>query len=41
MYSLQVNDYMKIVPHVQYINNPAYSSESDAVVAGVQAVFSF
>lgn len=41
MYSFQVNDYMKLVPHVQYINNPAYSSESDAVIAGVQAVFSF
>lgn len=41
MYSLQVNDYMKLVPHVQYIKNPAYSSESDAVIMGVQAVFSF
>ncbi|MBR4310338.1 MAG: carbohydrate porin, partial [Akkermansia sp.] len=36
-----VNDYLKLMPHVQYIKNPAYSSESDAVVAGVQAVFSF
>lgn len=41
MYSMQINDYWKLVPHVQYIKNPAYSTESDAVVAGVQAVFSF
>lgn len=41
MYNYQVNDYLKLMPHVQYIKNPAYSSESDAVVAGVQAVFSF
>lgn len=40
-YSMQINDYCKLMPHVQYIKNPAYSAESDAVVAGVQAVFSF
>ncbi len=41
MYSFQVNDWLKIVPHVQYIVNPAYSTESDAFAVGVQAVFSF
>lgn len=40
-YSLQLNDYCKLMPHIQYVKNPAYSEESDAVVAGVQAVFSF
>ncbi|MBQ8516776.1 MAG: carbohydrate porin [Akkermansia sp.] len=41
MYSLQINDYVKVVPHIQYIANPAYSTESDAVIWGVQTVFSF
>ena len=41
MYSLQINDYWKLVPHLQYIKDPAYSGESDAVIMGVQAVFSF
>lgn len=42
MYSLQLNDYMKIVPHVQYIANPAYDAgSSDELITGVQAVFSF
>ncbi len=41
MYSYQINDYWKLVPHLQYIKDPAYSSESDAVIMGVQAVFSF
>ena len=41
MYSFQVNDWLKIVPHVQYIVNPAYSEESDAFAVGIQAVFSF
>ena len=27
--------------HLQYIKDPAYSGESDAVIMGVQAVFSF
>lgn len=40
-YSLQLNDYCKLMPHVQYIKNPAYSEESDAFAAGVQAVLSF
>ena len=42
MYSLQVNDYFKIVPHIQYISNPANDADcSDAVIMGVQGVFSF
>ncbi len=42
MYSFQVNDYFKIVPHIQYIANPAYDADcSDAVLMGVQGVFSF
>lgn len=42
MYSYQVNDYFKIVPHLQYIANPAYDAEnSDAVLMGVQGIFSF
>ena len=41
MYSLQVTDYFKIVPHFQYLHNPAYRSERDANVFGVQGVFSF
>lgn len=42
MYSLQVNDYFKLVPHIQYIARPAYAPEnSDAVLMGVQGVLSF
>lgn len=41
MYSLQINDYVKVVPHVQYVANPAYSTGDDAVIWGVQTVFSF
>jgi len=42
MYSFQVNDYVKIVPHYQYIHNPAYRADSrDASLLGVQAVLSF
>ncbi len=41
-YNFQINDYFKIVPHIQYIANPAYDPEnSDAVLLGVQGVFSF
>ena len=28
MYSFQVNDYFKVVPHFQYIANPAYSTSA-------------
>lgn len=42
MYSYQVNDYFKVIPHIQYIANPAYDAEnSDALLMGVQGVFSF
>lgn len=42
MYSFQVNDYIKLVPHYQYIHNPAYRSDCrDASLFGVQAVLSF
>ena len=41
MYSFQVNDYFKIVPHIQYISNPAYCSSSEDILWGVQTVFSF
>lgn len=41
MYSLQVNDYLKIVPHYQFIKNPAYRSASHESICGVQTVFSF
>lgn len=42
MYSLQLNDYFKLVPHIQYISKPAYDPDnSDAVLLGVQGVFSF
>lgn len=41
MYSLQVNDYLKIVPHYQFIQNPAYRSVSQESIWGVQTVFSF
>ena len=41
VYSLQLNDYLKVVPHVQYVANPAYSTEDEAFIWGVQTVFSF
>lgn len=41
MYSFQVNDYFKVVPHFQYIANPAYSTANENVLWGVQTVFSF
>lgn len=41
MYSLQLTDYFKLVPHFQYIHNPAYRACRDANVFGVQGVFSF
>lgn len=42
MYSLQVNDYCKLVPHIQYIANPAYDSDSsDELITGIQVVLSF
>ena len=41
MYSLQVNDYFKLVPHFQYVHNAAYRECRDANVFGIQGVFSF
>ena len=41
MYSLQVTDHVKVVPHFQYIHNAAYRQCRDATVIGVQGVFSF
>lgn len=42
MYSFQLNDYFKIIPHVQYIAQPAYDPESsEEIIVGVQGVFSF
>lgn len=41
MYSLQVNDYLKIVPHAEYIARPSYSGLRDEALFGVQTVFSF
>ncbi len=42
MYNLQLNDCVKIVPHLQYIHNPAYRADTNhATVFGVQTVLSF
>ncbi len=40
-YNLQINEYFRIMPHIQYIHNPAYSDNNDSVVASVQGVISF
>lgn len=40
-YNLQVNKYFRLMPHIQYIHNPAYSNNNDSVVASFQGVFSF
>ena len=41
VYNLQVNDYLSIMPHYQFIQNPAYRSASSESIWGVQSVFSF
>lgn len=41
IYNLQVNDYLSIMPHYQFIRNPAYRSTSHESIWGVQTVFSF
>ncbi len=41
LYSFQVNDYLKVVPHFQFIKNPAYRDISSESIWGVQTVFSF
>ena len=40
-YNLQVNRYFRIMPHIQYIHDPAYADNNDSVVASLQTVFSF
>lgn len=40
-YSFQVNDYVKVMPHFQYIARPAAAAVSDETVFGVQTVVSF
>ncbi len=42
MYSLQLCDHVKLVPHFQYIHHPAYRADTDsASIFGAQAVLSF
>ena len=41
VYNLQINDYLRIMPHYQFIQNPAYRSASSESIWGVQSVFSF
>ncbi len=42
MYNLQLGDHLKLVPHLQYIHNPAYRADTNhATVFGIQTVFSF
>ena len=41
MYSVQLTDFFKVVPHFQYIHNPAYRACRDAHIWGVQGVLSF
>lgn len=42
MYSCQVTDNFKILPHVQFIANPAYNpAEDNVTLFGVQGVYSF
>ena len=41
MYSFQVNDYIKLVPHFQYVHRAADRETRDATIWGVQTVFSF
>ena len=40
-YNLQLCRYFRVMPHIQYIHDPAYSTNNDSVVAGVQGVLSF
>lgn len=41
VYNLQVNDYLSVMPHYQFIQNPAYRSTSHESIWGVQTVLSF
>ncbi len=40
-YNLQLCRYFRVMPHIQYIHDPAYADNNDSVVFGVQGVFSF
>ena len=40
-YNLQLCRYFRVMPHIQYIHDPAYSDNNDSVVFGIQGVFSF
>ncbi len=42
LYNFQLNDFVKIVPHLQYVHNPAYRADTNhATLFGVQTVLSF
>ena len=41
IYIFQVNDYIRITPHFQYIFDTAYSGRSEEMVWGIQSVFMF
>ncbi len=42
MYNWQLHPHIKVVPHLQYIHNPAYREDTNhATIFGVQTVFSF
>ncbi len=42
LYNCQLCDHVKLVPHIQYIRNPAYRADtSHACLVGVQTVLSF
>ncbi len=42
MYNWQLCNHVKVVPHLQYVRNPAYRADTNhATVFGVQTVFSF
>lgn len=40
-YNFQINDYVKIMPHFEYIARPSAAAVSDETVFGVQTVVSF
>lgn len=42
MYSFQINDYIKIIPHIQFIRNPARNpSKKNQFLMSIQSVLSF
>lgn len=40
-YNFQINDYVKVMPHLEYIARPSAAAVSDETVFGVQTVVSF